>query len=431
MKICCFVCLLLLSVTLCNRGLAQSPAKPNLTAVDLKPYTYHFVIKDGKLNGDGAEFLKREIADNQYILLGEYHNSHRISRLTEALIPILHDNGFRFLGLEIGPVSGQILDELAEDEAKFPDNLRRFNSRYYVSTPRRDFTPIPFFSNVEDAEFLREAAKHDWKWMGLDQEFSYGYAVLLDRMFENLSRDDKATLANAHEKAIKEVEEAYRISASGGKRHYLILNESEDYQKFVRAATVRSTANKEIADALQKTTEIYSYNANRRYFQANSTRIDYIKRNLQEGFARFGFDLKKDRMLLKMGGVHTAKGFSDLSLFDVGNTLHELARFHGNRSLHINFLSRFYMDNGKERDPLDNKDSFGYRQRVFLQMAKKDQWTIIDLRPLRSDVFYAQKYDLDPAIMSNFRLHDIVIIPETEIETTENFDRRDETAIKK
>src|SRR3712207_9532180 len=78
-----------------------------------------------------------------------------------------------------------------------------------------------------------------------------------------------------------------------------------------------------------------------------------MKKNLAEGFAKLKFDLKKDKMLLKMGAVHTGRGFSDLSLFEIGNTLSELAAFHGNRSLHIVFGSRFYFAaNGQEIDSL-------------------------------------------------------------------------------
>jgi hypothetical protein len=125
-------------------------------------------------------------------------------------------------------------------------------------------------------------------------------------------------------------------------------------------------------------------------------------------------------MLLKMGGVHTGRGFSPLSLFEMGNALSELAELNGNRSLHVNFTSRYYVDGGKEIDALDNSKGFLYRFQPLLQMAKKDEWTIIDLRPLREAVFYHRKYEMDAVLLEWFRQHDIVIIPKLEKDLTLN-----------
>lgn len=44
-----------------------------------------------------------------------------------------------------------------------------------------------------------------------------------------------------------------------------------------------------------------------------------------------------------------------------------------------------------------------------------------DLRPLRSDVFYARKYDLDEVILDIFKSHDIYIMPPLDIDPTQNF----------
>jgi hypothetical protein len=122
-----------------------------------------------------------------------------------------------------------------------------------------------------------------------------------------------------------------------------------------------------------------------------------------------------------MGSVHTGRGFSPLSLFEIGNTLSELASFHGNRSLHIEFGSRYFIENGKESDALADDKGFLYRYRAFLQMAKKDKWTVIDLRPLRNTVFYQRKFDLDPIILEIFKNHDLYVMPPTDRDITPNY----------
>ncbi len=400
----------------------QNKEKPELKPTDLEKHTYYFDIVDGKFTGKGADFLKKEIQNTQYFLLGEYHNSLRVSEFTKSLIPVLHNQGYRYFGLEIGPISNIILNELSKDPNSTVSSLRKFNSKYYVKSSRRTFTPIPFFSNVGDAEFLVEARGRKWNIIGLDQEFSYGYLSLLDRMYANLRKKQKRRLKTAHMKAVAVVTNAYSVRFAGGKAHYQAINDSKEYNDFLDAASINNPRNRAIANALRKTTDIYLKNVTRRYFAANSTRINYMKENLRRGFDETKFDLKRDKMLLKMGSVHTSKGFGNLSLYEVGNTLHELAKFNGNRSLHAYFYSRYYVENGKVIDPLADKTSFTYRFKALLQMAKKDQWTIIDLRPLRSNVFYSRRYKLDEIVLSIFKQHDIVIIPKIEKDAASNFD---------
>lgn len=405
----------------CNIIFAQE--KPPLTEKDLEKNTYYFEISDNKLIGDGAKFLTDEISKHQYVLLGEYHGSHQISVFTKAVIPVLHDAGCRTFALEIGPISSEILGEMSQDSAKTIENLNAFNSKYYLQTKNRTFTPIPFFSSIEDAEFLAEARKRNWNLIGLDQEFSFSYVPLIQKMFENLNAKKKAGLKPLYEKVVSLINSFYRASIDEGKSQYKAILDSKEVNDFLEKAAENNLKNKRIADAIRFTTDIYYMNDDkiRKYWAANSGRVNYMKKNLSEGFAKLKFDTKKDKMLLKMGGVHTGKGFSPLSLFEIGNTLSELAAFNGNKSLHINFNSRFYMDNGKEVDDLADTKGFGYRFRALLQMSKKDKWTVIDLRPMRPNVFYARKYNLDEIILEIFKNHDLYIMPPMDIDPKPNY----------
>ena len=58
-----------------------------------------------------TEFLRKEITDAQFVLLGEYHGSRRISELTRAIVPIAHAAGCRTLALEVGPITAEVLTE--------------------------------------------------------------------------------------------------------------------------------------------------------------------------------------------------------------------------------------------------------------------------------------------------------------------------------
>lgn len=165
--------------------------KPGLSVKDLEKHSFYFDISDNRLVGDGAKFLTDEIKQSQYVLLGEYHGSSRISEFTKAVIPIFHEAGCRTFALEIGPVSAEILSELSNDADRTVSNLKNFNSNYYVSDKTRTFTAIPFFTNVEDAQFLAEARKRKWNLLGLDQEFSFSYLPLMARIYANLKPEKR------------------------------------------------------------------------------------------------------------------------------------------------------------------------------------------------------------------------------------------------
>lgn len=412
--------LLLVLLCLCFNLSAQKK-RDSIKVEDLKPYTYHFDIVDGEFVGAGAEFLEKEAALHQYILLGEYHGSYRISEFTNALIPVLAAENFNTFALEVGPISGKILSEFAEDAQSTTKHLHDFNSQYYIDEEGDYYGAIPFFEHQEDAQFLTQAAKHDWNLLGLDQEFIYGYEPLIDRMYKNASTADQKKFATFYKKVKDTLVAYYALESSGEQDLAVLMHESPLMKQFLETFSPLHSESPAIADAIIATTQIYYYNATRRYFDCNSTRIEYMKKNLREGFERINFDISKDKMLLKMGSVHTARGFSWLSLFEIGNTLNELANFHGNTTLHLSFQSRFYEEEGKEVDALDNPKSYGSRYKDLLQMAKADQWTIIDLRPLKSKFFYARKYLTSDQMKDIFKQHDVIIIPKKDVEPSLNF----------
>jgi hypothetical protein len=400
---------------------APAQEKPSLSVKDLEKSTYYFEMVNDTLAGDGATFLKLEMKKHQYVLLGEYHGSFQISKFTKAIIPILDDAGFRNFGLEIGPVSVEILKELSKDPAKTISNLNAFNSQFCQYADNRTYTAIPFFSNVEDAAFLTEAAKRNWNLMGFDQEFLYGYLPLLERMYHNLAPKSRKNCSELYGIAVNAVRTAYAIDSSCGKPCFETISESAGFGKFLDEASVQNAANQKIASAIRTTTDIYMKSVKRKYLEQNSNRVAYMKQNLAAAFTKNKFDLRKDKMLLKMGAVHTGRGFSPLSLFEIGNTLGELAEFNGNKSLHINFNARFYVDSLKEIDELADTTGFSYRFKALFQMARKDKWTVIDLRPLRYNVFYSRSYKLDEIIWEIFKNHDLYILPPLDIDPTPNF----------
>jgi hypothetical protein len=402
-------------------------SRPELAPADLEAVTRYFQIVDGKFGSEGMKYLTDEFGKHQFVLLGEYHDSPRISEFTGALIPILHQNGLRTFALEIGPVSAEMLNEMATRPDKLAESLNALNSRFVFKDGRRSFTPIPFFSNVEDAAFLRQAADRRWKLIGLDQEFSFGYAALMERMYANLGPGKREELREPYARVIKLMKELYAedlkpvSGARPGNDLYSRMLSSSEVNAFLDKASAGNAKNRSIAAAIRRSAEIYRNNATRKYYAANSGRIAYMKERLREGFVSSGFDARKDKMLVKIGGVHAGRGFSPLSLFEIGNTLNELAESGGKTSLHVNFGSRYYTEGGSVVDSLSDKASYSYRFFGLAQMAKKDQWTVIDLRPLREVVFYHRRFKIDEVLLDLFRRYDLYIIPPAESDPTPNY----------
>lgn len=418
------LCLTLMMIVASTGALGQS--RQPLMPGDLQQHTYHFDIDANRPVGDGAKMLIEELRKNQFVILGEYHGSLRISEFTRMVIPILANAGCRTFALEVGPVSAEILSELSVRPEQTAARLRDLNSRNLVEDRGRVYTPIPFFSYIEDADFLAEARTRNWRLIGLDQEGSFAHSVLIDRMFRALDRRSRTELRPVYEKAIAAVKAAYKGSQNDGPSKYEAIMDSVDVNELLNRASAANPANRRIADAVRFTNEVFYMNDSRvrQYYDANAKRINYMKRNLSEQFSRLNFDVKKEKLLLKMGAVHTGRGFSPLSLFEIGNTLSELAELNGNRSLHIEFGSRFYTEGGKEVDGLADEKGFPYRYKALLQMSRRDKWTVIDLRPLRNAVFYARRYELDPVVLEIFKNHDLYIIPPTDRDSTPNYDRK-------
>ena len=108
---------------------------------EIDKYTSYFKIEDGKLKGAGADLLKTEFSESQFVLLGEYHGDAMISKFTEAIIPELAENDFKYFGVEVGPHSAKKLMRLSE-ENKTVENLYHFNNDASEITEE---IPIPFF----------------------------------------------------------------------------------------------------------------------------------------------------------------------------------------------------------------------------------------------------------------------------------------------
>lgn len=409
--------ILLLAFSSCNLC-----AQDSLTVELLSKITHEFSIENGQLVGTGAEFLKEETGQSQFTMIGEYHGSKKISEFTTALIPELKKHGYSTMGLEVGPISGQVLSELSSDPEQVQNNLKVLNEKYLYLEDGDAYGPIPFFENVEDADFLKQVSLADWNIIGIDQEFYFSFPMLLDSMYAHLPAEKKRELSETHTTVQDSVEHYFILDSNDGPALSISLTQSAILQDYLDQLS-KIPENEEIATAFRKSIEIYKLYAESKWFDNNKTRIQYMKQQLNKGLREKGFDIAKDKMLIKMGAYHLAKGITPLGFLEVGNTLSEIAAFHGNKSLNITFTNRYYMEEGKLVDIMDTENKFQKRYLHLAQMGQKDKWVVIDLRRLLKGIhYYPIRHLVNEQVSELINRYDILIIPPTETEPTPNYD---------
>jgi len=397
-----------------------SYAQDSLTVKQLESLTYTFDVVDGKLTGEGKAFLENEMAKAQYTMIGEYHGSKRISEFTNAIIPVLDNLGCHTFALEVGPVTGEILNNASPDTETY---LREINNKYlFKEEDGYVGGPIPFFEAKEDAAFLGVAKEKGWNVFGIDQEFYFSFIMLVDRMYSQLPSDAKQNYMDSYNSIKTTLHQFYIDDENDKKAFSLSVQDSKLISDFLEQMS-KTPENISIVEAFEKSIEIYALYAKRKWYENNATRITYMKSQLKEGLTRFNFDISKDKLLIKMGGYHLSKGFSPLSLYEVGNTLNELAAYHGNTALNIGFMSRYSKEGDKITDNYKSENTYFKARKDILQMGKKDKWVVIDLRPMVKGYFYyPQQFKLNPQLQKLVQRYDLLVIPKIEIESTPNYD---------
>lgn len=391
----------------------------SLSVAQLKPITYSFDIENGKMIGDGKTFLSEELSKAQFTMIGEYHGSKRISEFTEAIIPILDSVGYKTMVTEVGPITGQILNDLNSNiQIRIESIIEKYK---FVEEDGYVNTPFPFFENIEDANFLEEAKNRNWRIIGIDQEYYYSHQMLIDKMYNNLSSEKQLLNKELYEHVTDSITKYYIMDINGEMDLALSIKNSSILKDFT-TTTSTTLQNDEIAEALYASNHIYFLYSNNQWFENNSTRIKYMKSQLRKQLQRNEFNLNKDKLLIKMGQYHLSKGFSPLGLYEVGNTLNEIAEYHGNTALNIAFSSRFYMEDGEVVDILESDNQYEQRLNDLNQMGEKDEWVVIDLRPMIKGHFYRPvKYKFNEHVEDLVKRYDLLVIPKIETEPTPNY----------
>jgi len=399
-------------------------AQDSLTTQILNPHTYEFSIIDGKLVGEGAEFLMDEINKAQFTLLGDIPHSKNCADLTTALIPILDKANYKTIALGIGPVSNQVFRKFNHQPKEFIRQHRLINDKYSFAENGTTYTPFLEMRYVEEANYYAEALKHNWSVIGIGRESWNALPMLIDLMYENLTKDLQQKHKALYEECLLSLQKIYKNRNGDLNKFYHEVKSSKSIDKFLTILS-KEKKNVEILLEFKYCLHFSLMYAQKVYFKKNKTRVQNEKDKLKQQADILNFDWAKDKMFVKWDHGYIPKGIQTNPVYGLGNSIHELASIHGNQSLHIGVLKRFYMKDGVLYDELESDNQWTNKHNNFIQMGQKSKWVIIDVKSLLEGLYYYPiKYLANKRIENMISGYDLIIIPKTEYESTPNFKQK-------
>ncbi|PXX98775.1 hypothetical protein DF185_15465 [Marinifilum breve] len=338
----------------------------------LKNNTYYFEISEGEAYGEGFEILKNQIKNSQFVVLGEEHFSARVSEFTNAIVPALTKNDFKYFAAEIGANSAKVMSELIKEKHSLYDFNTRINNLVGE-------VPVPFFDGKEDEVFLKAFMENEFELWGIDQEYFTSQVFLLDKLFllsENSKRlNSLYTVAkdfaiSATKKSIQD--RKYKLSVS--------LLHSDEINDFFNALDRSNFEINKIIDDLKKSWEVYkAFDENEQYYNIHK-RLHIMQENFTEYYRKSMEVEALPKVFVKIGGVHASKGRSHHNIYDIGNFIMELANFNQQKSTHILiFPSAHINQEGKISSNIDEADETLFSSIVDF---KSEMWTLIDLKSI-------------------------------------------------
>ena len=351
--------------------------------------------------------LLRETSAAQFVLIGEEHGVAEVPKLVAAVVRHGAAQGYRFFGIEVGAQMARELNQMALS----PDITKR------VDQFTRDRPPgIPFVTLREEAELLGAAVaamgnRPDVLW-GLD------YDIVADRWLLPRLRESSATPA-----ARRALDDAIALSDTLLARALrernpglaMMFGGSDSVFTALRAALAPADGSEadEALALMEETLAINQLFVSRRGLESNERRGRLMKRQLARALAGSRMEGSLPRAVFKFGASHMMRGRTLTNIFDMGNTLAELAALEGRSSFHV-FVLGGPGSQHAQMDPtvFQYKPAPGDLDRIpalatVAAESPADQWTLFDVRQLRAR---ARSLTSDPAVLQILFGFDVVVI---------------------
>lgn len=349
--------------------------------------------------GAGGEFLLEEARAARFLLLGEQHGVAEVPELAGALFRALAPAGYRHLGIEVGPVLGDTLNDVvaaaldagADPVAALEDFHRTYPPGALFYTLREE---ARLLADAVDAvrETSGERTARDVVW-GLD------YDVLGDRYtlrrLRGLAPDERARRAAGRAIAFADSQFAAARSSADLTGVMMFAGPDSVLAAVAEAYGPRPSPEVErILRVLRRTVAINAHWRAGRVYESNLARASFDRENLtsrwravREASEARGEDLP--RVMLKFGANHMMRGRTFTNVFDLGNLAFELSTAAGSSSFHV-----LVMGDPESETANFDAETFGFTSGppratpwaaplAESALPAEEGWTVYDLRPLR------------------------------------------------
>ncbi|MDI9867900.1 hypothetical protein [Flectobacillus roseus] len=336
--------------------------------------TSSFQFDGTKPIGKGWDILEKQFSDNQFVAWGEYHNSKQLSQLSSYVLEAASKNGFKNWCVETSPFVAKELKQISRTKNPVDSIIK-------LSKDKGKYGTFPFFRTKEDAEMLVVANKYNYNIWGIDQEYQMAFTYVINKAFHLQSPNFKARYQAVYDSLI----------AKWWMPKVKLL---DSLKKGITQPELKAAL-----EDIKISRTIY-------YEDNNLMRATLMKKNFYQYY-----DHTKDKnkkVFFKLGANHLAKG-QNLSthLYDLGNAVFELSQHNQTNFANVFFLNRYYItEKGELIDDLEDPD--GEYPKEFLKLYQKDQWVVVDMRPLR--VRYKNDKTLSEATYQIMDKYDFIVV---------------------
>jgi hypothetical protein len=348
-------------------------ASPEALLRDLVLHSRHVArVQNGRLVGDGADFLRRMGRNVQFVMIGEDHGNQGIAEFAEAYWRDLNESGFRYAAFEIDPWVAEAMEHSLRSGGV--DAWTQFLASHGGARA------APFFNWCSEAELAQAVidvtpSRGTAIW-GVDQVF-LGAAEWLLRSVASSAGDPQArqiagTLANE----------------AAGDSVWLGRVAPQRLQGLRSRLTARrDRRNAAIVDGLIRSRQIYGAfigDGDREAYLSNVDRETLMKRTFLDYYRRAErLDGEPPRVLLKFGAYHMFRGATPTHVQGFGGFVTEFATANGSETLSILMLcgpgSAIRLSSGE----VQCSDWFARTWGAIAPHTEREGLTIFDLKAWR------------------------------------------------
>lgn len=294
---------------------AQDPGDPPA----IEPLAIQF--GEGGLAGPGAAPLEAELAQAQFVSIGEDHGFADAPRLVTAISIEGATYGFDTYAIEVGPYSTRWLSDVLADGGA--DGLAQQLEGIPLS--------VPFLNMREEAHAASLFLEQGRVW-GWDQEFIGSPLIHFAELQEGASEEARRMLEGllvTEREAFQTGNQAAVFFMAGTPEQWAELREvfAADSQKLARL------------DALERSAKIYGHYLRGRGLDNNLDRVALIRETFLEAYhtARRS-EGEPPKVILKGGSTHAGRSTSAMATFDLGSLLEGMAAANAMDVLHLAYL---------------------------------------------------------------------------------------------